>query len=98
MGWAALVVIAAGIALSVVLGATGVLDSAAASFLAVAILVAAMLGLAAWDFLVALLAVRDAPYLALPERITLRMPRKAIPYLSPVAFLAGILVGHLYWP
>ena len=97
VGWAALLITFLGIVVAVAMTLAGALPYGAAGFFAALIMVGTLLGLAAWDFLVGLLALRNAPHLALPERITLDIPPRAVPYLSPIAFGIGILIGHQYW-
>jgi hypothetical protein len=97
VGWAALLMLGAGAIAALGLTLSGRSNYGAAGFLAATVLAATLLGLAAWDLFVGLLATRFAPYVALPERITLGLPRSIIPFLSPLAFLGGILVGHQIW-
>lgn len=76
---------------------SGRLNYGAAGFLVATVLAGTLLGLAAWDLFVGLLATRFAPYLALPKHITLGLPRGIVPFPSPIAFLGGILAGHQIW-
>jgi hypothetical protein len=96
VGWAALVLIAAGTLASAILYARG-LDLGAAAFAAAAWLAATLLGLAVWDLVVGLLALTWAPHLSLPDRITFRLPRQVVPVLSPSAFVIGLFIGHKLW-
>ncbi len=97
VGWAALVIICAGIVWAVFATLTGRLDFGSAGFEAGVVLMGTLLGLAVWDLFVTLGAMRYAVYLALPEQITLKLSRRVVPVLSPAAFLIGILIGHQYW-
>lgn len=97
VGWAAIVLIGLGAAAAGLMAMSGALVWNAAVFLAAVALVATLLGLAAWDFMVTALARKHAIFLALPERITLGLPRRVVPLLSPAAFFAGLIVGHLVW-
>ena len=97
MGWAAILLVGAGVVYAVVATLAGSIDYGTAGFRAAVVLTGVLLGLAAWDLFVATVARSDAPYLALPERIRVPLPRQAIPYLSPVTFLVGILIGHWFW-
>jgi|ERR1700682_2488292 len=97
VGWAALLIIGAAVVAAVILTATGRVYYGVAGFGAGVVLTGALLGLAAWDLCVGLLARKNAVYLALPARITLKLSRRIVPLLSPVAFFVGILIGHQYW-
>ena len=97
VGWTALGIIIAGVIYAVVATVTGRLDYGTAGFVAAVILIGTLLGLAGWDLFVGLMAMRGAAYLALPRKLTGELPRWAVPYLSPIAFLIGLLVGHEYW-
>lgn len=97
VGWAALTLIglaAVGLAIAY---AIGWLESGTAAFAAAASLVATLLGLAVWDLVVGLLALKWAPHLSLPHRITFRLPRQVIPVLTPAAFVIGLYIGHRLW-
>jgi|GEM_PF-6230492 len=97
VGWAALILIGAGVVYAVVVTITGTLDYGTAGFQAAVVLTGTMLGLALWDLFVATIARSEAAYLALPQRIKVPLPREAVPLLSPVLFAIGILIGHQYW-
>ena len=97
VGWAALLIIGAAVLAAVILTVTGRVYYGTAGFGAGVVLTGTLLGLAAWDLCVGLLALRNAVYLALPAQITLSLSRRVVPFLSPVAFFIGILVGHQYW-
>lgn len=97
VGWAALLVSSIGVVVSIALTLAGVVDYGVAGFLAALIIVGTMLGLAAWDFAVGLLALRHTPELALPHEVTLHIDPRVVPYLSPAAFAVGLLIGHQYW-
>lgn len=97
VGWAALSLIGAGVVWAVFASVTGRLDYGTAGFEAGLVLMGTLLGLAVWDLFVSVRAIRDAVYLALPYQITLDLPRRVVPVLSPAAFLIGILIGHQYW-
>jgi len=96
VGWAAIVVLLGALVWAVAASLTG-LDYASAAFGVVAIMVGALLGIAAWDLFVTVLAKRKGQALRLPYTITLDLPRGMVPYLTPVAFVAGILIGHRFW-
>jgi hypothetical protein len=97
VGWAALLILLLAAAAAIVLTVSGRLYWAVSAFGVGVALTGIMLGLATWDLFVDLLAQRDAPDLALPRRITLGLPRKVVPFLSPAAFAIGIFIGHQYW-
>ena len=97
VGWAALLIIGLGIVWAVFATLTGRLYYGTAGFEAGVVLMGTLLGLAVWDLFVTLWAMRGAAYLALPRQITLNLPRRVVPVLSPAAFLIGILIGHQYW-
>ncbi len=97
VGWAALTLIGVGILWAVVMSVTGRLDPGTAGFVAGVVLTGTLLGLATWDLFIGLLALRNAPHLSIPERITLGLPRQVVPFLSPIAFFGGILIGHQFW-
>jgi len=96
VGWAAILLLLATIVLAFVASRRG-LDPAAAAFAVVAVLVGMLLGIASWDFSVTFLARRRGQTLRLPHTITLDIPRWIVPYMTPVAFVGGILLGHLIW-
>jgi hypothetical protein len=96
VGWAALILVGLGVVYAVVATITGKLDYGTAGFQAGVVLTGTLLGLAAWDLFVATIA-RSDPSLALPERIKVPLPPRAVPFLSPVCFALGILIGHQYW-
>lgn len=97
VGWAAIVLNGTGIVVALVAAWSGAVDRGTAGFAVGVLLTGTLLGLASWDLFVTLLAMKHAPYLALPERITLRLPPRVVPFLSPAAFLGGVLIGHLVW-
>jgi hypothetical protein len=97
VGWAALTLTGGGVLLAVLLSVTGRLDPGTSGFIAGVVLTGTVLGLATWDLFVGLLAFRNAPHLAIPDQITLGIPRRLVPFLSPIAFFGGILVGHQFW-
>ncbi len=97
VGWAAVLLNGAGIVAAFASAWSGAVDYGTAGFAFGVLLTGTLLGLAGWDLFVTLLAKRHAPYLALPERITLRLPPRVVPILSPAAFLIGVLIGHLIW-
>jgi hypothetical protein len=97
VGWAALILVGAGVVYAVVATITGKLDYGTAGFQAGVVLTGTMLGLALWDLFVAAIARSDAAYLALPERIKFPLPPRAVPFMSPVFFAVGIWIGHQYW-
>jgi len=96
VGWAAVLLIVAATVWAVVVSLTGY-DYSAAAFIVVTIAVGAMLGIAAWDLTVTIVARRKGMTLALPYTITFDVPRRVVPFLTPVAFVVGILIGHRYW-
>lgn len=97
VGLATIAIVVAGAVIAIVVSALNVVDWSAAAFGVVALLVGAMLGLAAWDLTITVVASRRLPRMALPETITLGLPGWIIPWLSPVAFVGGILIGHFFW-
>ena len=97
VGWAALILIGLGIVYAVVVTLAKVYDYGTAGFQAGIVLTGTMLGLALWDLVVTWTARSVAPALALPERIKVPLSRDAIPFLSPVCFGVGILIGHQFW-
>jgi len=97
VGTATIVIVLAGVLVAVIAGTSELVDSSAAAFGVVALLVGAMLGLAAWDLVISWAASKKIPSLALPETITLGLPDRVVPFLSPVAFVGGILLGHWFW-
>ena|SRR5437867_2972393 len=97
VGLAALLVVGAGAIWAIVATVSGRVDYGTAGFGAAVVLTGTLLGLATWDLVVALLARRYAPWLALPEEITLHLPPWIVPYLSPAMFVLGIFIGHQYW-
>ena len=96
VGWAAILLLIGATVWAVVASLTG-FDYASAAFIVVSIMVGAMLGIAAWDLVVSLLARRRGEYLRLPYTITLEVPRWIVPSLTPLAFIVGILIGHRFW-
>jgi hypothetical protein len=97
VGRAAIMLIALGAAAAAVLGFTGLVNRDAAAFAAAVVLVGTLLGIATWDLFVVLVTSRRLRPLALPERFTLGLSRRAVPYLSPAAFALGLLAGHQFW-
>lgn len=97
VGWAALIVVGIGVVYGVFVTITGKLDYGTAGFQAAVVLTGTMLGLALWDLAVGALAQLTVPALALPQRIALPIPRTAVPLISPLFFVIGILIGHQYW-
>lgn len=97
VGWAALILIGLGIVGAGIAIVVDPKDYAASGFAIAVVLAGTILGLAGWDLFVQAHALRHAPYLALPERISVHLPRRLIPILSPVAFVGGILFGHQFW-
>jgi hypothetical protein len=96
VGWAAVGLIVAGVVVAIVLTLTHVLDYATAGFAAAVVLMGTLLGLAMWDLFVAILETRLLK-LTIPRKISLGLSPKAVPYLSPGAFVLGILIGHQFW-
>jgi hypothetical protein len=96
VGWAALILIAVATGGAVVASLRG-LDSGTAAFMVVAVVVGAMLGIAGWDLAIGLIATRRGAALVLPYEINFEMPPWLIPFLTPTAFVAGILIGHWFW-
>lgn len=82
VGWAALLMIGGGVIAALVAALSGRSNYGAAGFLVATNLAGTLLGLAAWDLFVGLLATRFAPYLALPEHITLGLPRGIVPDMA----------------
>jgi hypothetical protein len=96
VGWAAILLLFVATVWAVIASLTG-FDYASAAFIVVSIMVGAMLGIAAWDLFVSLLARHRGEYLRLPYTITLEVPRWIVPALTPLAFIVGILIGHRFW-
>ena len=96
VGWAAILLVLGATVWAVAASLSG-FDSAAAAFAVVAIMIGALLGIAAWDLIVTVVATRKGQALRLPHTITLDLPRWIAPYLTPVAFVGGILIGHQFW-
>jgi hypothetical protein len=96
VGWAAILLVLGATVWAVVASLTG-FDYATAAFAVVAIMVGALFSIAAWDLFVTFVGTRKGQALRLPYTITLDLPRWIVPYLTPVAFVGGILIGHRFW-
>jgi hypothetical protein len=98
VGRLGLVLIVSGTALTTAAVGAGRLQLEAAFFVPPLIIVSFLAAIDAWDLLVGLAAWRTAPYLALPERITL--PDWLAPVgqvLAPILFVGGLLAAHFLW-
>ena len=85
-------------ALSVFAADAGHLNRDASFFLPALCVVAFLVAIDGWDILIGLATRQSAPYLALPDRISLPtwiMPVAQI--LAPVFLLTGVVAGHFFW-
>lgn len=97
VGWAAILLNGTGVVVALVAAWSGAVNYGTAGFAVGVLMTGTLLGLAGWDLFLTLLAAKHAPYLALPERVTLRLPPRVVPVLSPAAFLIGVVIGHQIW-
>lgn len=96
VGWAAILLVVIATVWAVAASLTG-FDYAAAAFIVVAVTVGAIFGVSAWDLAVTVFARRYGEHLTLPYTVRLNIPPRVVPFLTPVAFVVGILIGHWYW-
>lgn len=96
IGWAAILLVVAATVWAIAASLTG-FDYAAAAFIVVAVMVGAIFGVSAWDLAVTLFARRYGEHLTLPYTVRPNIPPRVVPFLTPVAFVVGILIGHWYW-
>ena len=98
VGRIGIVLIVASITIGLFAADAGTLQTDAAFFLPPLCIVAFLALIDGWDLLIGLAARQSAPFLALPERISL--PPWVLPlgeYLAPILLLTGILAGHFFW-
>jgi hypothetical protein len=98
VGGLGIVLIVTGTAITIGAVWAGRLQLDAAFFIPPLIIVGFLAAIDAWDLLIGLAARRTAPYLALPDRITL--PDWLAPVgqgLAPILFVGGLLAGHFFW-
>jgi hypothetical protein len=98
VGRIGIVLIVTSITIGLFAANAGTLQTDAAFFLPPLCIVAFLAVIDGWDLLIGFAARQSAPFLALPERISL--PTWVLPlgeYLAPILLLTGILAGHFFW-
>ena len=98
VGRVGVALIVAGSAVGLFGAGAGWMQRDASFFLAPLIIVAFLAAIDGWDLLIGFASRQRAPYLALPERISL--PDWAGPLaevLAPALLLAGLIAGHYFW-
>lgn len=98
VGRLGIILIIASTAIGIFGASHGRIERDAAYFLPALCIVAFLAAIDGWDLLIGFAARQTAPYLALPDRISL--PTWAAPLaevLAPVLLIVGLLAGHYFW-